>query len=342
VVFGTEVRPMFSFLCTAYQAEDTLVETIESVLAQTRADWELIVVDNGMAEATAEIVCRYRNDDRIRLVRQENKGYAGGVTAAAAVAHGDWFCVLDSDDLVAPHFCETIARLVDAEPDVDAVGSDAEIFVHPDDGTPPSTYFRSIGFTGKPDPTTGLTLTQVLGGCVPFYTGAIRREAWVASGGYEQPGDIEQDVVLWLRLADNGYDVRLLGDRLSRYRIRADSISHVPHRIEAFSERLQNSFAVIARDSGNPENRRAAERTLRRLKYSVELRHARGALLDGDIPRARTAARGAFDQRRTVRAGFVVVLVTVAPRTLRAIHPAKQRVSSFAARAVWRFRRTKQ
>ena len=78
--------PLVSFLTTVYGTEDYLSATIESVLAQTSPDWEMVIVDNGLSPSVVEIVSRYAHDGRIRLIRQENRGYRGGVTAAAEAA----------------------------------------------------------------------------------------------------------------------------------------------------------------------------------------------------------------------------------------------------------------
>src|SRR5690349_16533859 len=64
-------RPVFSFLTTAYRAEGTLGRTIDAVLAQTRGDWELVVVDNGNDDAVAAVAQPHLADPRIHLVRQE-------------------------------------------------------------------------------------------------------------------------------------------------------------------------------------------------------------------------------------------------------------------------------
>ena len=55
----TDGQPLFSILSSVYRTEPYLAATIESVLAQTMADWELIVVDNGMSDAVVQIVERY-------------------------------------------------------------------------------------------------------------------------------------------------------------------------------------------------------------------------------------------------------------------------------------------
>ena len=137
--------PFVSFLTTAYRTEQYVSETIKSVLAQTRGDWELIVVDNGNSDEMARIVGNYTSDPRITLIRQDNKGYVGGVSAAAAVAQGRYLCVLDSDDAVQPNYCERIGALIDGDPGIDAVGCNAMLFREPDDRQKPGEYFDSIG-----------------------------------------------------------------------------------------------------------------------------------------------------------------------------------------------------
>ncbi|RZK80780.1 MAG: glycosyltransferase family 2 protein [Rhodococcus sp. (in: high G+C Gram-positive bacteria)] len=164
--------PVFSFLTTAYRTEQYLAQTIESVRRQTRTDWELIVVDNGCSDEIASIVGSFASDSRIRLVRQENRGYEGGVTAAADLARGQYVCVLDSDDLLMPDFCARTGAVLAADRAVDAVGCDALLF--DDHGGAPKGYLRSIGFRARPHPAQPLALTEMLAGYIPYYTGAVR------------------------------------------------------------------------------------------------------------------------------------------------------------------------
>ena len=97
--------PAVSFLCSAYRTERFLPATIASVLAQTRPDWQLVVVDNGMDDAIRDVVLTH-DDPRIVLRRQENAGVEGGVAAAAAAATGRYVAVLHSDDQVTPDYVE--------------------------------------------------------------------------------------------------------------------------------------------------------------------------------------------------------------------------------------------
>ncbi|NNH70799.1 glycosyltransferase family 2 protein [Nocardia uniformis] len=330
---GAPTVPTFSFLTTAYRTEDYLRDTMDSVVAQTIPDWELVVVDNGMSDAIAAIVEDYAEDERIRLIRQENKGYDGGVMAAAAGATGRYFVVLDSDDQVMPTFCEAIARVLDAYPQIDAVGCDAVRF--DDSGADlPVGYYRATNAKRKPNPAQRLTLTDLVGGLVPYYTAAIRREAWEVVGGYDRGGEeLHESVAIWIRMVSS-YDIRILPQRLARFRLRGDSLTRDPAKVEAFMAELERSFAWAAPE--DPAAQAALDRTLRTFRYWVALRRAQHALLAGDDTGARRSARAAFAQRRTLRAAAIMVSVTAFPGLLRRIHPLKQRVSERIAHAAGR------
>ncbi|WP_068278052.1 glycosyltransferase family 2 protein [Aldersonia kunmingensis] len=336
-------RPLFSFLTTAYRTEGYIGQTIDSVLAQTFDDWELVVVDNGNSDEMAAIVDEYSSlDPRIRLIRQENRGYRGGVMAASAAARGEFVCVLDSDDHLLPGFCERIAKLIANEPTVDAVCVDAERFSEPDDIDLAVPYMRSIGITTTADPTHRLTFPEVLGGRVPYYTAAIRRTAWDAVGGYD-PGidDADESVIIWCRLSDS-FDVRMLPDRLARYRVRADSLSRDPDKVESFEQQLMRSFEEGAKASTEPEHQEILARTLRHLRYHQEIRRARYALLLGDVAVARASAKAAFGQRHTMRAAVVIAGLTVAPGVMRRMHPSKQWLTDAYSKAKGRATRARR
>jgi glycosyltransferase involved in cell wall biosynthesis len=101
---------MISIVMPTYDRAATLPRAIDSVLAQTLDDWELIVVDDGSSDETAMVLARYR-DPRIRVYRH---GYNRGVAAAKNTGFdhiaGEWFTVLDSDDEIVP---DALATLLD-------------------------------------------------------------------------------------------------------------------------------------------------------------------------------------------------------------------------------------
>ena len=333
-------QPFVSFLTTAYRTEQYVSQTIESVLSQTRTDWEMVVVDNGNSDEMARVVGGYTDDPRITLIRQDNKGYLGGVTAAADAAKGRYLCVLDSDDLIESRYCERIGSLIDRHPGVDAVGCSSLLFSDPDDGQLPREYFASIGRKRAPDPSRPASFFELLDEGVPHYVGVIKREAWDAARGYApHTADAEPDVLLWLRLASAGRDVRILPDTLVRTRTRESSLSHDKATVEGFEARMERAFVLAAREHGLSEHLIGRTGMLRRLRYRRSLRRARVALLTRDIEAARTAARDALRQRRTVRAAIAMAGLYLSPDVLISIHPVKTRVLDAALRARCRMSR---
>jgi hypothetical protein len=89
---------------TAYNREDLIASAIESVLAQTLTDFELIVVDDGSSDGTVAVAERYLADSRVRVVRnQRNLGDYPNRNYAATLANGEFLKYHDSDDLMYPH-----------------------------------------------------------------------------------------------------------------------------------------------------------------------------------------------------------------------------------------------
>lgn len=102
-------KPQVSILTPAYKAEPYIGQAIESVLAQTMPDWELIIVEDCSPDNTAQVVERYLDDPRIKLLRNEqNLGEGASRNRALEVAQGEWITLLDADDWYAPNRLERL------------------------------------------------------------------------------------------------------------------------------------------------------------------------------------------------------------------------------------------
>ena len=106
-------RPAISIIVPVYKTERFLGACIASIQAQTFADFELILVDDGspdncpaLCDAAAE------KDARIRVVHQKNRGLSGARNAGLDAARGEWLAFVDSDDTVTPDFCEKLYAAV--------------------------------------------------------------------------------------------------------------------------------------------------------------------------------------------------------------------------------------
>lgn len=93
------MRPLVSILITAYNAADTIAYTLESAIAQTWQRKEIIVVDDGSTDRTAEVVRQFKD---VKLICTENQGLSGAQNNAFPPSQGDYIQYLDADDLLAP------------------------------------------------------------------------------------------------------------------------------------------------------------------------------------------------------------------------------------------------
>jgi glycosyltransferase involved in cell wall biosynthesis len=121
-----EYRPSISAVVAAYQSEEFIAEALESILGQTRAPDEVVVVDDGSTDGTARELERFAG--RIRVVRQENRGYQAAMNRAIAEARGDFVALCGADDIWEPRKLEWQEEAILAHPEVDVLFGHAATF----------------------------------------------------------------------------------------------------------------------------------------------------------------------------------------------------------------------
>lgn len=323
-------RPMFSFCTPAYRTESTVGRTIRAVLDQTVADWEMVVVDNGNVDAMRDAVAPFLTDPRVRLVRQENSGAAGGTMAAADHTTGRYVVVLNSDDSIRPEFLERMSQVIQDHPEVAAVTCDAELFEDPGMRLLGSSYLQRAGQVGRPDPNRPIRVAEVIDGPCPYYTAAIRRDVWDSVGGMSSRGGEASridDLDFWLRCLTAGHDVRMIPDNLAFFRIEPGSVSR-PVDAEASEEhetQVQASLRRAAERSGRPEDEAALGRALTRLRYWQAIRRARVAVQSGSPAEAVAQYDVALRHRRTPRVVVSRLALRTAPSLVLSAYRLKQR-----------------
>lgn len=121
------VTPKISVCIPTYNRAAFVREAIESVLRQTRQDFEIIVFDDASTDATPEVVGQV-DDDRVRYFRQErNVGVSANRNSCLAVARGEYIAWLDSDDVYLPHMLEAQSAVLDGHPGVGMVHGAFEV-----------------------------------------------------------------------------------------------------------------------------------------------------------------------------------------------------------------------
>ena len=128
---------LVSIIMPAYNAEKYIADSIRSVLAQTYSNWELIVVDDGSTDRTANIVREFAgHDSRVRYIFQENGRLGKARNTGIANAAGSLIAFLDSDDLWIPRKLQMQLQAM-SENSADVVFSNAYVFTddNPDNET---------------------------------------------------------------------------------------------------------------------------------------------------------------------------------------------------------------
>jgi glycosyltransferase involved in cell wall biosynthesis len=191
------MRPAVSIIMPTFNRMEFLPATVESVLAQTMADWELVIADDGSSTETLDYLHGLTGDKRVRLLRLRRSGNAGVArNAAIAAAKAPWLAFLDSDDLWAPTKLERQLGALRASPDC---GWSYTAFVTIDARGIPLPSERTRRWT----PYGGHIFTQTV-----RTTAAIRPSSVVAkaalvrdAGAFDEAIDVSEDYDLWLRLA---------------------------------------------------------------------------------------------------------------------------------------------
>jgi glycosyltransferase involved in cell wall biosynthesis len=108
----------FTVIMPVYNHVNYVAQAIGSVIAQTRSDWKLIVIDDGSTDGSAELIDELAGkDERIVLIRQSNAGPAAARNAGLALGGGPWLTFIDSDDLWMPETLQLYMDYITAHPE---------------------------------------------------------------------------------------------------------------------------------------------------------------------------------------------------------------------------------
>jgi glycosyltransferase involved in cell wall biosynthesis len=209
-------RPLISVLVPTYNHEKYIAETVRSVLGQTFADLEAVVVDDGSTDRTGEVVRSFA-DPRVRYFRQTNQGPSVTTNTGLAACRGEYVALMSGDDVLHPDrlrrqleaYRRGTTRLLFAGVEyIDDDGHPLEGDFHPD--ILKDTHLRRVQH-----------LERLFFAGPAFYgvTGFSERRVLTECGPYDPALFQTQDYARWITLLKK-YDIEVLPDRLYRFRIR--------------------------------------------------------------------------------------------------------------------------
>ncbi|MBI1357228.1 MAG: glycosyltransferase [Acidobacteria bacterium] len=232
--------PRISVLTPAHNAAGTLAEAIESVLAQAREDWELVIVDDGSTDGTAEVAAGFA-DARIRLFRQPRQGVSAARNRAFTESRGELLAFLDADDRFAPNKLAVQAATLDRRPEAGSV----------------YCAHRRVDLAGDPwtmaAPPEEVDYRDLLLG-FPFNPSAqmIRREWHERSGGFRPGLEIHEDRDYWLRCHEAGCRFVRAPGVLADYRLGP------PRRLADPAAKAEQALGVLRRGLDTASGHRMA------------------------------------------------------------------------------------
>lgn len=232
---------LVSVIIPAFNAAATICATIDSVLAQTLQDFEIIVSDDGSTDSTALVVSRYRSDPRVRYIFHENRGTSHAKNLAARQANGEYLAFLDSDDSLDRTALETMVHELRA---TGAVWCAVDIVKRIGD----DRILRCSQF-----PSGSLLLGILEEDFIivsPFYL----RTAFLASGMFDEDLAVREDWDINIRMIEAGCPVTHINKPLYTYaRTEGSLMTGNLKRVLTCTEKVLRKYHKKLADSGNTQ-----------------------------------------------------------------------------------------
>jgi hypothetical protein len=244
---------LVSIIMPVYNGEAFIAQAIDSVLAQTYSNWELIVVNDGSTDGTADILTGY-TDPRIRCIHQANQGLAGARNTGIYAAHGTYLAFLDADDEWSPLFRERCVAALESESNLAGIYT-SNYHIDQDGMRLPQTGAQAV----SPE---ALYERLLEGGFFPPCTVVVRTQIVMEVGLFDTglQGQGTEDWDLWLRITKR-YPMRGIPEPLAGYRVYPGSMSTNAAKMHACR------ISALTKQFGPPEGDSTRWRKEKRRAY---------------------------------------------------------------------------
>lgn len=214
-----DTAPLVTIAIPTQNRAALLAEAIDSALAQTFHDFEVLVSDDASTDGTGELVAGY-DDPRVRYVRHEAKlGMTGNWNYGWEHARGRYVTILHDDDYLAPTFLERAVAAFEAAPDTGLVY--AKVLLVNEDGGVVGPYQPSLGSSDRLMPAAEAVERIVRNNEVAWPAILIRRECLVEQGGFAEDFPYFKDWATWIQLAAR-YQLQYVAEVLGFYRLHSE------------------------------------------------------------------------------------------------------------------------
>ncbi len=223
------MEPFFSIVTPVYNVERFLAPCVDSILSQTFADFELLLVDDGSPDGSGALCDQYAaQNSRVKVIHQPNQGVVAARQAALEAARGQYVCFVDGDDWVMENWLETVHRCLGEDGGADMLIFD---FVT-SDGSPDQPLLARPGFYDKADLEKDIYPYMLwdrrrpfMGSLIPGYqwSKVLRRELILAHGLQDGSISLYEDVAALYECLYNASSFYVCPEKLYVYRLREGS-----------------------------------------------------------------------------------------------------------------------
>lgn len=234
--------PKVSVVMSVYNGAEYLSEAIDSILAQTFPDFELIIIDDASSDDSQAIINGY-TDKRIRLlINESNLGLPASLNKGIRYAQGKYIVRMDSDDISLPDRIEKQVRFMDAHPDIAA--SSGNYYMIDSFGNISKNIFGRIRSHKMNEKM--LQRYALIPSPLVHPAAIIRKEVFDKGVAYNEKYKAAQDYDLWLNIWEK-YKLGNIKDIILKYRVHSKSISK-----KKKERQLSNAYEIFLKHIENP------------------------------------------------------------------------------------------
>lgn len=309
--------PAISVIIPAYDVAPYIAHTIDSVLAQTLQEFEIIIVNDGSPDTDELERALAPYLQHIRYVRQRHGGASSARNRAMHEARGEFVAFLDGDDIWMSNYLEKQLEFLRTH-DYDLSYADALLFG--DSPLAGKTFMETAPSHG---PVTFRSLIRYK--CNIITSGVVARRLKVIEAGlFDESLRNAHDFELWTRMVRSGARLGYQREVLLQYRCRSDSLSgNVMHRL---STELQVLTHIANNYDLTPAERKEVSRAIQLQQATIEVAEGKRNLIAKRFDEARTSLERGYSVLGGWKLRAAVLLVRFAPRLLRRFAERRSRI----------------
>ncbi|MGK0290394.1 MAG: glycosyltransferase involved in cell wall biosynthesis [bacterium] len=226
MILQTTDSPLVSIIMPAYNASETILESIQSVLMQTYQNWELLIIDDGSSDNTYEKVLTIQ-DSRIKAFKEKNKGVATTRNQGIKLAQGKYIAFLDSDDFWLKNKLDyQINYFENTKDNIGLVHSNYKEFDKNGEYSPkPLKHIKNLKIEGN------IYEDLVVYDFIATLTVIVTKEALNIVGGFDENLSVAEDWDLWIRITKK-FKVGYISKPLAKYRLNPTGLSKSHNKFE--------------------------------------------------------------------------------------------------------------